>query len=341
MAAAERTARAYIKYRPHSALPLRELAWVLAYQDRFAQARAALQAAERIAPQTAVNVAFDQAALEIRAGHYPRADALVLPVIREGSARDRRDAEWLLIISLLHQGRVRAALPLVQRRDSLLNDEGVNLMTAIAAQLNLERGNYTQAVRLFNNVASHIPFPPSQKSKVARHQAFRLTNLACALFAAGDTTRLAVLADSIQKMGRGSGFGRDQRIHNHVRGMLWLARKQPDKAEAAFRAGVYSWMAGFTRTNYELGKLFISRGRARDAVTVLQPAFRGSLEGSNLYLGRTDLHELLAQAFDAAGQRDSAAVHYRAVVDAWRNADAEFVARRTAAAQRLALLTAH
>jgi hypothetical protein len=45
-------------------------------------------------------------------------------------------------------------------------------------------------------------------------------------------------------------------------------------------------------------------------------------------MSRTELHELLAQAFDQAGQRDSAAVHYRAVAKAWAHADPIFHARR-------------
>jgi hypothetical protein len=57
----------------------------------------------------------------------------------------------------------------------------------------------------------------------------------------------------------------------------------------------------------------------------------GDIDGSNLYMTRTDLHELLAQAFDRAGQRDSAAVHYRAVLRAWERADAPFRARRDSA----------
>jgi hypothetical protein len=61
--------------------------------------------------------------------------------------------------------------------------------------------------------------------------------------------------------------------------------------------------------------------RPGEAVTVLQPAVRGAIEGSNLYTTNTDLRELLAHAWDAAGGRDSALVHYRAVLHAWQRAD--------------------
>jgi hypothetical protein len=48
------------------------------------------------------------------------------------------------------------------------------------------------------------------------------------------------------------------------------------------------------------------------------------------------VHELLAQAFDRLGSRDSAMVHYRAVVRAWEHADARYHARRARARQWLA-----
>ena len=53
----------------------------------------------------------------------------------------------------------------------------------------------------------------------------------------------------------------------------------------------------------------------------------GGIEGSGLYVTRTELHELLAQAFAAAGARDSAAAHWAVVERAWRGADPALQAR--------------
>ena len=64
----------------------------------------------------------------------------------------------------------------------------------------------------------------------------------------------------------------------------------------------------------------------------------GSLESGNLYVTHTELHELLAQAFERAGEADSAAAHYARVADAWRSADPQFRARRDEAARRAAEL---
>ena len=65
---------------------------------------------------------------------------------------------------------------------------------------------------------------------------------------------------------------------------------------------------------------------------------RGGIDGSNLYVSRTELHELLAQLFDAARQRDSAVAHYTAVEHAWRGADPMLKARYDAAVARLSTL---
>ena len=70
-------------------------------------------------------------------------------------------------------------------------------------------------------------------------------------------------------------------------------------------------------------------------MAVVRSALRGEIDASNLYITRTELHELLAQAFAAAGEVDSAAAHYRAVADAWARADPTLHARRAVAVEWL------
>ena len=108
-----------------------------------------------------------------------------------------------------------------------------------------------------------------------------------------------------------SAYGRDQRLHHYVRGLQLRARGQLPAAADEFRRGIFSLTDGYTRNSYELARTLLALGRPTDAIAVLQPAFRGSLQGSNLYITHTELHEVIAQAFEQAGQPDSAAVHYR------------------------------
>ena len=131
-------------------------------------------------------------------------------------------------------------------------------------------------------------------------------------------------------------FGRDARLHHYVRGLLARTHNDLAGAEREFRAAVTSWNLGYTRINYELARILLETGRPAEAVRVLQPAFRGSVEASNLYITRTELHELLARAWDAAGNRDSARAHWRAVVEAWRGADPPLQPRWQAAVAELA-----
>lgn len=54
----------------------------------------------------------------------------------------------------------------------------------------------------------------------------------------------------------------------------------------------------------------LRRGQPQEAVAVLRPATRGIvLESANLHLTLSDVHALMARAFAAAGQPDSARAH--------------------------------
>ena len=68
--------------------------------------------------------------------------------------------------------------------------------------------------------------------------------------------------------------------------------------------------AWFNRLNYELAKGYLDRNQPREAIAVLRPATRGVvLEGANLHLTLAEIHALMARAFTAAGEADSARAH--------------------------------
>ena len=128
-------------------------------------------------------------------------------------------------------------------------------------------------------------------------------------------------------------------MHHFVRGLLLIARHDDDRAVGELQQSIVSRNFGHTRANYELGKALMRLGRPADAIAIVQPALRGSLESENLYISRTELHELLAQAWEAANGRDSAVVHYRLVSDWWKRADPLLQPRRAHAEERLAALS--
>ncbi len=96
---------------------------------------------------------------------------------------------------------------------------------------------------------------------------------------------------------------------------------------------------GYTRTNLELGRELIAAGRPSEAIGIPRSALRGPIQGPNLYVTRTEIHEMLAKAFELMGAADSAAVRYRRVTSAWRNSDSRFRARQLSAIRKRALKT--
>ena len=94
-----------------------------------------------------------------------------------------------------------------------------------------------------------------------------------------------------------------------MRGLLLAARGQDSLALAEFKSAIYSITFGYTRTNVEAARIHLKRKEAKEAVALLEPALRGSLEGSNLYATRTTIHGLLAQAYLELGNGDKAAEH--------------------------------
>jgi tetratricopeptide (TPR) repeat protein len=320
LTAAERTAREWIRRQPASVAAHMALSAILEFGNHDAAVEA-LRAADSLDPAYLTTEPL-RAKLALRRGDFAQADARLERLRAEGQWDD---AEWHLALSLRIQGRLDEAAALPATRG-----------TTLPAVLLLERGRPREAAAAFEAIA-RIPLATSSDivGHGARHMAFQLTHLATSLAAAGDTARLAALADSVAMLGRMSMFGRDARLASYIRGLLLTARGRRAEAVEQYRGAVFSWNMGFTRVNYALATDLLALGRPTEAIAALQPALRGSLEASNLYLSRTEVHELLARAFAAAGQRDSAAAHYRAVVNAWRGADPPLRPRLEAAQRYL------
>ena len=148
---------------------------------------------------------------------------------------------------------------------------------------------------------------------------------------AGEIQLALRLADSAEATGARGLSGSDQGLHFFVRGLT--ASNSGDHATALdfFRRSVLSWTHGLTRANLELARCLEALGRPSEAIRPLRAALAGGWDGPNLYQSRTELHELLAQAYAATGQRDSARVHFSLVERSWRRADPPLAARYQAA----------
>jgi tetratricopeptide (TPR) repeat protein len=329
--AAEREARRFLEVHPDNENILLRLSNVLKLEGRFSEARSIVH--DPSGPETE---ALDLAQLAIWAGDLDRAERDLADLSRTLEASSRGWARWIRGIAIRNQGRPHAALA-IALRGRLPTDRGLEPTTegVGAVQEGIARfeiGELQRAAAIFEDLAARAP------QDLPDRKAWWLTHVATAVAAAGDTVRLAGLVDSIQAFGARSLFGRDQVLHYYVRGLLDVARGRDAEAVVHFRAAIVSPNLGFTRVNYELGRALCRLGRPAEAAAIVGAALRGSLDASNLYITHTELHELLAQAHEAAGQRDSARVHYRIVVNSWARAEAEFRPRRAEAARRLAAL---
>jgi DNA-binding SARP family transcriptional activator/tetratricopeptide (TPR) repeat protein/TolB-like protein len=336
--AAERVARRWVRLQPASRNAVVTLTDVLDVQGHGTEADSVLRATPPNVIQHA-DVLARRASYLIRSGDFENADRLLADVLEAGNVGERIDAYWRLGISLRQQGRLAEALG-TARRIRAINPRtlppapgGLPTVAALEGQILLEMGHARESAALFDSIARGRE-ELEAGATAARRMAWNLSHSATARAAAGDTVALARLVDSVQSLGAASGFGRDVRLHHYVRGLLLIARHDDEGAARELEQSLLSRNFWYTRANYELGRVLVRLGRPAEAVAVLQPALRGSIESSNLYVTRTELHELLAQAWDTANGRDSAVAHYRVVASAWKRADPLLQPRRARAQAR-------
>ena len=321
-AAAERTVREMIRRRGEHRSLYHLLALAQLRQFHVREALASWATLDSLEGRSKGS-GFPAAWAAIFSGDLPAADSLLTRIAAATTPQNRVEIEWFLAITLRNEGRLADAVAMA--RDPA--------MRAIVA---FESGQFRDAAARFRAIAQGPPeeFPSAIGARI---RAWNLTHVATALAAAGDTASLAALADSVRTIGAVSTFGRDHLLHHYILGLLWAARGQPGPAAESFRRSIWSWTDGFTRANLELARTLLALGRPREALYPLQTALRGDLQSSNLYVTRTELHELLGAAFAAAGQRDSAAAHVRLVARAWEHADPAFRARRQRALASLSI----
>ena len=335
--AAERAAQEEVRIAPRSGGAWNLLGVIEAAEGHEAEARNAGRHAADLLPGPAGDP-LGAADLDIRDGAFTAADRKLRDALTYGTRTGRAHARWLLIISLRNQGRLLEALNVARayRREA---DEPLSVDGVPVAQVLFELGRSEEAALLYDSLAAPSAGGRAAASGTpARWQSWAMAHAAEAWAALGDTTRVTAYADTIAHLASRSLYGRDRHLPAHLRGLVWLARGRPDRALTSLDSAVFSLSIGYTRTNLLLGRVLLAAGRAREAATVATAALAEAIDGSAYYATRTELHELAARAFDAAGQADSAAAHYEAVVRAWGQADPMFAPRLGAARERLAAL---
>jgi predicted Zn-dependent protease len=324
--AAERTARRFIARRPDDEKAWTGLVEPLLRLGRRPEALAAIQKRDSLTSAGYWFRGMLQRDL-IRWGHLEELDRQLLEDVVDPTLTVRTEGRWLLLFSLRNQGRLREAMALA--RDRLIPGSsspipGVQPEGLTQVTLLMESGQPREAAKGFRTIAANTLSQNLTPGFKARFATWMLTLAGTAAAAAGDTSAVRRLADSAEQIGKGSNWGRDPRLHHFLRGLLLQRDGRHADAVEEFRRAVHSTTDGYTRINLEMARSLLAVGRAPEALQILRSGLRGGVDGSNSYLTHTELREAMAQAFEQAGQRDSAKVYWSAVERAWRRADPQF-----------------
>ena len=321
-AAVERTLKRWRVLQPDDTRPLSLLAEHFLDLGRRPEAEAALREYDRLGGRLA-NVQFTNLVTSVRVEDVDAVDRGCREGLAGADETTRGQYRWYCVIALRMQGRFKDARSLAHDGRSPWTGAGRQMPPDLWEEASTELDGEAPlvAAQQFRRLLAAEDTAHMPDGARARQAAWLLTLAATAYVAGGDTLRARALEDSIEQFGRRSGYRRDPPLHHFVRGLVESAAHHDEAAVREYRAAMDSPTYGYTRINYELGRSLLALHRPNEAIPVVQAALRGGIEGSNLYVTRTALHELLAQAFDAAGRRDSAAAHYLSVERAWRTAD--------------------
>jgi tetratricopeptide (TPR) repeat protein len=323
-------AHEFVRRHPTEAQAWRVLASLHAQEYKPDSAIAALQVADSLEPTNPWNRRY---LISVRAvaEQYDEAERLLRTEVEAAPLGYRVQARWDLAVVLRQTGRLREALSLARSYRAAIRERyppGSAPYNALhEGQILFELGQYAAAAALFDSIARGQA-TEADPSLRARDQGWAWVHEADARAALGDTARLRFLADTMEILGRSVAHARDRRLHAHVRGLLARVQGHDEEAVRWFRAAIVSPVLGFTRSNYEEAGALMRLGRPAEAIGPLRSALHGGTDGSTLYITRTELQARMAQAFDAAGETDSARYYYGKVLRLWEHADPQFAARR-------------
>ncbi len=320
-AAVESTLRRWIRLRPEDAAPWGALGDHLVGMGRLAEAAEAQRRAESLSGQRG-DPADRRLNWAMRADDVDNALRQCTSLLTTADRADYTGYRWNCTIALRMAGRFNDAISLI--RDGKIPGSAIrgskqddNIHSAL---LDWESGKPLEARTKFAALGYYFGDSAKAEWRI-RASTWRMTLAASAAIDGGDTLTAKSLVDSIEAIGKRSGFDRDPRLHHFIRGRLLAARKDCAGAVREYRAAISSPTNGYTRINYELARCLMQLGKPVEAAAIMRSVLHGGLEGSGLYLTRTVVHETMGQAFEQAGRRDSAQAHFRIVERAWRGAD--------------------
>jgi tetratricopeptide (TPR) repeat protein len=321
-----------------------------------------VQALEWQGKQAAADSALAVMAKAFPRNSYPRALAISVALARgrfdevqrqldsASGVRDDRDPSWapgrMADMALLrgqlgkwrqYQARRAAADSTMGRKPSAIVEAAISMrMTAMV------RGDAPAERKALEDALSRTPLrtiPDVERPDVEVAMSFAL---------AGRPDRARAILSDYRSSVRDTALLRSVQpdIHN-VLGMIALAERKAPEAAAEFLRGdslpdgPSSWFS--TRLPRYLGMALDAANQPDSAIAQYEKyistpdfaRFNQDLDPASL----PAIRERLGQLYEAKGQNDKAAEHYRAFIELWKNADPELQPRVAAAKERLKKLT--
>ncbi len=330
LAVAEQVTRAWRAARPGDVNADKLMANVLEIQGRYDEARAINQQLIDRGWGTIVPY-YLPVSSALRQGDLAAARG----VLSQPTAADSvyQPPEWPLLAVLRHAGQLREAQRVVRR----MSPTDRLMWIPQAMEVGWEAGDTAAPLSIVRPYLHEPAMPSGNGLQSARTVSWMLLRGSTYFGSIGDTATLSLIATRLQQVGQLSAMGRDQRGYHYPLALLALARGDTARAEAEFRAAILSAAEGYTRINFQLGRLLLAQRRPAEAVPILRPILHADfLSGSTFYVTATEVHEALGQAFAALDQPDSARVHYAYVARVWDKADPQFQSRLAVARAYLA-----
>jgi DNA-binding SARP family transcriptional activator len=342
VAAARRAAEAWARAQPKNPEPWRQLA-TLAHLVRDPAAGEQYFNRASSLDTSSTHRHFDRASHLLLAGRYQEVERILRERLAQGVSRNERiDNLWYLTLVLAQQGRFQEALATATRLRHDVASAGsaerdghpMAITVGLAeAQALRQTGQLRQAIFRFDSLAS-FSLPGGPPARRASGRIWSLTHLASALAEARDTARLARIVVQMDSLRALSGAVRDQQLPHYVRGLLESARGRLDVALREFAQGSSVARDGFGLPVLERARLSIQLQRPHEAVRLLQRLLQTSY---HFYITHPELETALAEAWAAAGNRDSAQAHLAEVDRAWAAADPLVKARLQVLHNRLGI----
>lgn len=333
--AAERLARTWLRWQPHSQPAWLAYSKVLGESDRFADAHAAVDSAMKYSPEIRP---LEHTVWWFRENDYAAVDRAWRYAEQSNTPDVRLDGLWTHVIASGTQGRMRDALAAAREYRRSRNETGPTYVSngLLEAVVLAESGRHGKAAALYDSMARSDQAPVA--SRLGASRAWYWAHAAGAYASFGDTAALRRLEDSV-RMNGAIATERYTRLYHYVRGLRLAGEHKPAEAADAFRQALWTRQNTHVRIYLEMARALIAAGRPAEAISPLIAALKGPVSAAGLYATRTELEELLAVAYERSGQPDSALAQYQLVSHAWRNADPEFGARRATVGARIAELT--